>query len=92
MERLPFNKKSPIPEKYAWPELLKRGVDELEIHYRHTLEQLDKEPGLIGAIFWRGTKPNRRRVDPDGFLEGNRTGDEEDMNLIFSTSSGGTLF
>jgi len=47
----PFNKKSPIPEKYSWPELLKRDGDELEIHYRHTLEELGKEPGLIGVIF-----------------------------------------
>lgn len=49
--RPPFKKKSPIPEKYSWPELLKRDGDELEIHYRHTLEQLGKEPGLIGVIF-----------------------------------------
>src|SRR5213595_3362810 len=49
--RPPFNKKSPIPETYSWPELLKRDGDELEIHYRHTLEELGKEPGLIGVIF-----------------------------------------
>src|SRR5437868_9504862 len=49
--RPPFNKKSPLPEKYSWPELLKRDGDELEIHYRHTLEELGKEPGLIGVIF-----------------------------------------
>src|SRR6516225_4095132 len=49
--RPPFNKKSPIPEKYSWPELLKRDGNELEIHYRHTLEELGKEPGLIGVIF-----------------------------------------
>jgi type I restriction enzyme M protein len=49
--RSPFNKKSPIPKKYSWPELLKRDGDELEIHYRHTLEELGKEPGLIGVIF-----------------------------------------
>src|SRR5229473_1520560 len=49
--RPPFNKRSPIPLKYSWPELLKRDGDELEIHYRHTLEELGKEPGLIGVIF-----------------------------------------
>src|SRR5207253_3793402 len=49
--RAPFNRKSPIPENYSWPELLKRDGDELEIHYRHTLEELGKEPGLIGVIF-----------------------------------------
>lgn len=49
--RPPFNKKSPIPVRYSWPELLKRDGDELEIHYRHALEELGKEPGLIGVIF-----------------------------------------
>src|SRR6266705_27605 len=49
--RPPFNKISTIPEKYSWTELLKRDGDELEIHYRHTLEELGKEPGLIGVIF-----------------------------------------
>jgi type I restriction enzyme M protein len=49
--RPPFDKKSPIPDKHSWPELLKRDGDELEIHYRHTLEELGKEPGLIGVIF-----------------------------------------
>ncbi len=49
--RPPFDKKSPIPPAYSWPELLKRDGDELEIHYRHTLEELGKEPGLIGVIF-----------------------------------------
>ena len=49
--RPPFNKKSPIPENSSWSELLKRDGDELEIHYRHTLEELGKEPGLIGVIF-----------------------------------------
>jgi type I restriction enzyme M protein len=29
--RSPFNKKSPIPEKYSWPELLKRDSDELAL-------------------------------------------------------------
>jgi type I restriction enzyme M protein len=46
-----FNKKSPIPDKYSWPPFLKRDGDDLEIHYRHTLEELGKEPGLIGVIF-----------------------------------------
>ena len=49
--RPPFNKQSPIPEKYSWPELLKLDGDELEIHYRHTLEELGKGPGMLGVIF-----------------------------------------
>src|SRR5437667_236955 len=59
--RPPFNKKSAIPEKYSWPELLKRDGDELEIHYRHTLEELGKEPGLIGVIF---RKAQNKGQDP----------------------------
>src|SRR5881409_920739 len=49
--RPPFNKKSPIREKYSWPALLKHDGDELEIHYRHTLEELGKRPGMLGVIF-----------------------------------------
>jgi type I restriction enzyme M protein len=30
---------------------VKLDGDELEIHYRHTLEELGKEPGLLGLIF-----------------------------------------
>lgn len=49
--RPPFSRKSPIPAEYSWPALLKRDGDELEIHYRHTLEALGKQAGLIGVIF-----------------------------------------
>ena len=46
-----FAKKSKIPTKYNWASL--RGLigDDLEIHYRHTLENLGKESGLLGVIF-----------------------------------------
>ena len=40
-----------IPAEYSWSALLKRDGDELEIHYRHTLEALGKQAGLIGVIF-----------------------------------------
>ena len=40
-----------IPAKYSWPTLLKKDGDELEIHYRHILESLAKEPGMLGTIF-----------------------------------------
>lgn len=49
--RPPFNKKSIIPDKYSWSALLKRDGDELETQYRHTLEALGKEPGMLGIIF-----------------------------------------
>src|ERR1700738_3068041 len=49
--RPPFNNKSFIVGKFSWPELLKRDGHELEVQYRHTLEELGKQPGLIGVIF-----------------------------------------
>ena len=47
----PFNKPSPIPEGADWPALLAKDGDELEIHYRHTLEELGKRAGMLGVIF-----------------------------------------
>jgi type I restriction enzyme M protein len=47
----PFNKPSPIPKGYGWDALLKLDGDELEIHYRHTLEELGKRSGMLGVIF-----------------------------------------
>jgi len=47
----PYNQPSPIPTGYDWPSLLSRDGDELEAHYRHTLEKLGKEPGMLGLIF-----------------------------------------
>jgi type I restriction enzyme M protein len=49
--RPPFNKPSPIPKGKDWPALMARDGDELEIHYRHTLEELGKRPGMLGVIF-----------------------------------------
>src|SRR6266536_3904420 len=47
----PFNKPSPIPKGKDWPALLAKDGDELEIHYRHTLEDLGKRSGMLGVIF-----------------------------------------
>lgn len=47
----PFNKKSIIPKDYDWTTLTGKSGDELEIHYRHVLENLAKESGLLGVIF-----------------------------------------
>src|SRR3989304_2841186 len=48
---LPDYQPPPIPEGYDWPSLLARDGDELEAHYRRTLEQLGREPGTLGVIF-----------------------------------------
>jgi type I restriction enzyme M protein len=47
----PHNKPSPIPKGFGWDALMKRDGDDLEIHYRHTLEELGKRPGMLGVIF-----------------------------------------
>lgn len=49
----PFAKTSvfTIPEGYDWKSLITKDGDELEIHYRHILETLAKEEGMLGVIF-----------------------------------------
>lgn len=47
----PFNKKPIIPAGYDWQSLLEKDGVPLEVHYRHVLEQLSKEKGMLGDIF-----------------------------------------
>ena len=47
----PFNKTSAVPAGYDWPSLLAKDGDDLDTHYRHTLEELGKKPGMLGLIF-----------------------------------------
>ena len=47
----PWGRTSPIPEELDWPSLMARDGSELEYHYRHVLEDLGKEPGMLGIIF-----------------------------------------
>src|SRR4051795_2193356 len=47
----PWSKPSPFPKGYDWPALMKRDGDELETHYRHTLETLGKQKGMLGIVF-----------------------------------------
>jgi len=47
----PYNQPSRIPKEYDWESLVRRDGDELEAHYRHTLEELGKQPGMLGIIF-----------------------------------------
>ena len=50
----PFNKPSTIPKEYDWESLQRKDGDELEVHYRHILESLGKEGGMLGMIFRKG--------------------------------------
>jgi type I restriction enzyme M protein len=47
----PWRRPSAIPAGYDWPSLMARDGDELEAHYRHLLEELGKQPGMLGIIF-----------------------------------------
>jgi type I restriction enzyme M protein len=47
----PFNKPSAVPRGFGWDALLKLDGDDLEAHYRKTLEELGKRPGMLGVIF-----------------------------------------
>ncbi len=40
-----------VPDKYSWARLVKLDGDDLELQYRHTLENLGKKGGMLGAIF-----------------------------------------
>jgi hypothetical protein len=51
LTRPPHNRKPIVPAPYDWPNLLKREGDDLEVHYRHTLEELGKKPGMLGQVF-----------------------------------------
>jgi len=42
---------SPIPDGYGWESLADKDGDELEVHYRHVLEELGRQPGMLGTIF-----------------------------------------
>ena len=46
-----FNKTSPIPKGFGWSVLLKLDSDDLVVHYRPTLEEFGKRPGMLGVIF-----------------------------------------
>ena len=47
----PFKRPAIVPDGYDWPSLLDVEGDALEIHYRHVLENLGREKGLLGVIF-----------------------------------------
>ncbi|MFC1597515.1 N-6 DNA methylase [Planctomycetota bacterium] len=47
----PYNRKPIVPKKYSWQSLLEKDGDELEAHYRHCLEELGKQKGMLGEVF-----------------------------------------
>jgi type I restriction enzyme M protein len=57
----PFNKPSTIPAGLDWQSLVEKDGSALEIHYRHILEALGREIGMLGVIF---RKSQSRIQDP----------------------------
>lgn len=52
---------SAIPQQWSWAQLVNKDGDDLELQYRHTLEALARESGLIGTIF---RKSQNKLSDP----------------------------
>lgn len=47
----PFSRPSSVPKGFNWQSLLEKDGDALEVHYRHVLQSLGKEKGMLGVIF-----------------------------------------
>jgi type I restriction enzyme M protein len=57
----PWTEESKIPAGYDWPSLLEKDGPDLEAHYTVLLNELGKQPGLLGLIF---RKSQNRIQDP----------------------------
>ncbi len=51
--KAPYNQKSPVPEQYGWPSLIKKDGDELFDHHRHPLEALGSASIQPGSLFMK---------------------------------------
>jgi type I restriction enzyme M protein len=49
--RSPFDRAAIVPSGLDWEVLHRLDGDALEVQYRHTLDQLGKQPGTLGVIF-----------------------------------------
>ena len=47
----PWSQPSVVPKEFDWQSLITKEGDELETHYRHMLQDLGKEKGMLGIIF-----------------------------------------
>ena len=59
--KAPYSQSSMVPVEASWPTLIKRDGDDLFDHYRHVLERLGNEKGLLGLIF---NKSQNKFQDP----------------------------
>jgi len=49
--RPPYNRKPIVPQGYDWASLRGKEGDALEVQYRHILEHLGAQPGMLGQVF-----------------------------------------
>jgi len=49
----PYNREQIVPEGLGWQSLLERDGEELLVHYRHVLQELGREGGMLGEVFRR---------------------------------------
>ncbi|GAA4451378.1 class I SAM-dependent DNA methyltransferase [Nibrella saemangeumensis] len=49
----PYFRDTHIPAAYNWESLTDKNGAELEVHYVHILNELGKQPGMIGQIFFK---------------------------------------
>src|SRR6186713_177072 len=47
----PWKRTSIVPTGFDWPTLLSKSGDDLEVQYRHTLEHLGRQSGMLGVVF-----------------------------------------
>ena len=47
----PYNRKPIVPAGHDWASLLSKEGDALETQYRHILEHLGTQPGMLGEVF-----------------------------------------
>ena len=57
----PFSKESIVPTGLDWESLVDKDGNALEVQYRHTLDSLARESGMLGVIF---RKSQNRIQDP----------------------------
>ncbi len=61
MTEIGFYEESQVPDEHSWQSLLSKDGEELESHYRTTLQELGSEGGLLSVIF---SKAQNRIQDP----------------------------
>ena len=75
-----------VPNKYAWSKLVKLDGDDLELQYRHTLENLGKEGGMLGTIF---RKAQNKIQDPAKLERLIKMIDKEQWSTLAADVKGG---